>query len=210
MNIVITGCIGAGKSTIGEALAQHMGARFIEEPFVTNRFLADAYDSPECFGLRSQISFMIGFAEAQLSWGRSGRDVVQERCISDCLYIFANSLHRKGYIDSRDHELLRTLHDALSGLLPAKPDAFVLIEAPVDVIVRRIRCRGRAYEVGIDAPFIQLQADLYREWLNNVDVPVVQLENDCEDLCSLTSAILKTADQLNAVRAPSQSAGQGE
>jgi deoxyguanosine kinase len=172
---ILTGCTGSGKTTIGRFVAMETGWKFIEEPVSSNPFLEESYMRPEIFGLRSQLSFMLGFLDAQLSWQG---DVVQERCISDCLYVFARILKHQEAISLRDYRLLEQLHDRLVQLTPNPIDAFIFVECPGEVILERIARRGRDFEAHIDERFLRFQRALYEEWLDGVQIPVFRVSNE--------------------------------
>jgi len=194
---VLTGCTGSGKTTFGQLIAMEAAFPFVEEPESSNPFLTDSYLRPEIFGLRSQVSFMLGFLDAQLSWRG---DVLQERCISDCLYVFSRILLHRQAISARDYKLLEQLHDRLIDLSPNTVDAFVFLECPVGVTLERITRRGREFETRIDEQFLLLQTEFYEEWLlNRVKLPVYRVSNEgsIDDLRQKAAAV---AEFLRALK----------
>ena len=56
------------------------------------------------------------------------------------------------------------------------PDLLIYLWAPVDVLIHRIRSRGREIESGISPEYLKLLESFYDEWLLNFDAcPVLTI-----------------------------------
>lgn len=192
MNIIITGCTGVGKTTIAKKLKQELNAILIEEPIIQNNFLVDSYNNPSRYGVLSQITFMLSFAKLQDNWNVSLNNyLIQERCISDCLFIFAKNLLLRGKIEEREFDLLQNLHDYLISKTLNNIDRFIYLSAPVKTIEERLRLRGREFESKIDLDFIYIQSDLYDQWFNNKVNVLKILNNDIDSTINEITEWLK-------------------
>jgi deoxyguanosine kinase len=139
--IAIEGPIGAGKTSLAERLATRLDATAILEEH-ENPFLADFYGGRQGAALQAQLFYLLNRHRQQLSM-RQG-DLFAQSTVSDYLFdkdkIFA-------YLNLDDNELFiyQRLYDLLASDVPA-PDLVIYLQAPTDVLVRRLRDRSRDLE----------------------------------------------------------------
>ena len=106
------------------------------------------------------------------------QSAILDRAIYEDAYIFARALHHLGNLSERDYLSYRRVFDLVVSRLPP-PDLLIYLNAPVEVLVRRIRRRGREMESGIDADYLALLNTFYDEWLNTYDTcPVLTIRSD--------------------------------
>jgi len=80
---------------------------------------------------------------------------VQDRTLYEDPEIFAKYLHGLGFMEDRELELYFEYFQRLNRNLP-KPDKVISLEVPKpDVLLSRIRTRGREEEKGIGADFLK-------------------------------------------------------
>jgi deoxyadenosine/deoxycytidine kinase len=137
--IAIEGPLGVGKS----ALADRLGARFdatvvLDE--TDNPFLSDFYAERPGAGFQAQLFYTLARHRQQMALRQS--DLFSQLTICDYLFerdkIYA-------YLNLDDNELFiyQRLYELLVPDLPA-PDLVVYLQAPTDVLRRRLRDRSRA------------------------------------------------------------------
>ena len=132
--IAIEGPIGVGKTRLAERLAGRLDATVVLED-TENPFLADFYNDRPGAALQAQLFFLLN-RHRQLS-GLRQADLFQHSTVCDYLFdrdkIFA-------YLNLDDNELFiyQRLYDLLLRDLPA-PDLVIYLQAPTDVLIRRIR-----------------------------------------------------------------------
>jgi deoxyguanosine kinase len=139
--IAIEGPIGAGKTSLAERLATRLdAAATLEES--ENPFLADFYGGRPGSALQTQLFYLLSRHRQQMSM-RQG-DLFAQSTVSDYLFdkdkIFA-------YLNLDDNELFiyQRLYDLLSKDVPS-PDLVIYLQAPTDVLIRRLRDRQRDLE----------------------------------------------------------------
>ena len=136
--IAIEGPIGAGKTALAERLASRLDASTVLED-TDNPFLADLYAGRPGAALQAQLFCLLNRHRQQLSL-RQGQ-LFSQTIVSDYLFdkdkIFA-------YLNLDDNELFiyQRLYDLLAADVPA-PDLVVYLQAPTDILERRLRDRGR-------------------------------------------------------------------
>jgi deoxyadenosine/deoxycytidine kinase len=135
--IAIEGPIGVGKTSLAERLATRLDAVTILEE-AENPFLADFYAGRPGSALQAQLFYLLNRHQQQLSI-RQG-DLFTQATVSDYLFdrdkIFA-------YLNLDDNELFiyQRLYDLLTHDVPA-PDLVIYLQAPTDVLARRLRERA--------------------------------------------------------------------
>ena len=134
--IAIEGPIGVGKTSLAERLATRLDAVTILEE-TENPFLADFYSSRPGSALQAQLFYLLNRHRQQISI-RQG-DLFTQSTVSDYLFdkdkIFA-------YLNLDDNELF--IYQRLFDLLMrdvAAPDLVIYLQAPTDVLARRLRDR---------------------------------------------------------------------
>ena len=136
--IAVEGPIGVGKTTLAERLGTRLDATLVLEE-TDNPFLADFYADRPGAALQAQLFYLLNRHRQQTSLRQS--DLFSQLTISDYLFdrdkIFA-------YLNLDDNELFiyQRLYDLLSRDVPS-PDLVIYLQAPTDVLLRRLRTRWR-------------------------------------------------------------------
>jgi deoxyguanosine kinase len=156
------GPIGAGKTTLAQLLAMHLGATLILEDVDGNEFLPDFYADRERWALGTQLAFLISRYEQLRTIPPSrSRPVVSDYTKAKDP-IFARAL-----LHDREVELYERLSVGLDASV-CRPDLTVYVDARDDVLLDRIRKRNRPYEVSIDAAYLDALRNAYTRHHNSV------------------------------------------
>jgi deoxyguanosine kinase len=152
--IAIEGPMGAGKTSLAERLATRLDAAVVLEE-TENPFLADFYAGRAGAALQAQLFYLLNRHRQLLSL-RQG-SLFAQTTIADYLFdrdkVFA-------YLNLDDNELFiyQRLYDLLAADVPA-PDLVVYLQAPTDVLLRRLNDRERNAE----GPALVPSAEYLRE-----------------------------------------------
>jgi deoxyadenosine/deoxycytidine kinase len=136
--IAIEGPIGVGKTSLAERLSTRLDATAVLEE-TENPFLADFYAGRPGAALQAQLFYLLNRHRQQLTLRQA--DLFSQATVSDYLFdkdkIFA-------YLNLDDNELFiyQRLYDLLARDI-APPDLVVYLQAPTDVLVRRVRERAK-------------------------------------------------------------------
>jgi deoxyadenosine/deoxycytidine kinase len=175
--ILVAGNIGTGKTSITERLGERLGWQTSFESVVDNPYLSDFYGDMRQWSFHLQVFFLGHRAEQHLELANSSRSAVADRSIYEDAYIFARALRHLNNISERDYQSYRALFDLVAGNLP-RPDLLLHMEAPVPVLMERIKERGRAMERGISSEYLELLELFYKEWLESFDLcPVLTIHS---------------------------------
>jgi len=143
--IAIEGPIGVGKTSLAERLSTRLDATAVLED-AENPFLGDFYGGRPGAALQAQLFFLLNRHRQQVALRQT--DLFSQLTVCDYLFdkdkIFA-------FLNLDDNELFiyQRLYELLARDVPP-PDLVVYLQAPTDVLVRRVRARADLTER--DAP----------------------------------------------------------
>jgi len=136
--IAVEGPIGVGKSSLAERIADRLDATAVLEE-TDNPFLADFYAGRAGAALQAQLFYLLN-RHRQLVGLQQGNLFSQATV---CDYVFDKD-KIFAYLNLDDNELFiyQRLYDLLAKDIPA-PDLVIYLQAPTDVLVRRLRDRAK-------------------------------------------------------------------
>jgi len=150
----LAGNIGAGKTTAATLISQTFGFDLFCEPVIENRFLKDYYADMKRWSFTLQLEFLIKRVEHLESIGKKNVSCVQDRTLTEDPEVFARYLHGLGNLDSRELNLYLEYFDLISKRAP-KPDKVILLSVPDEnVLLERIKSRGRPEELSMPVEFL--------------------------------------------------------
>jgi deoxyadenosine/deoxycytidine kinase len=161
-HIALEGPIGVGKSALAERLAARLDATLVLED-TENPFLADFYADRPGAGLQAQLFYLLARHRQQSALRQS--DLFSQATICDYMFdrdkIYA-------YLNLDDNELFiyQRLFDLLARDVPA-PDLVIYLQAPTDVLLRRLKEKSRDAETDVfvpDGPYLQELNEAYQHF----------------------------------------------
>jgi len=134
--IAVEGPIGAGKTVLAERLGTRLDATVVLEE-MENPFLADFYADRPGAALQAQLFYLLNRHRQQTMLRQA--DLFSQ--ITVCDYVFDKD-KIFAYLNLDDNELFiyQRLYDLLARDV-APPDLVVYLQAPTDVLLRRLRAR---------------------------------------------------------------------
>ena len=151
------GPLAAGKTTLAQLLGKYIHAKVILEDVEGNEFLGDFYADKPRWALGMQLSFLRSRHE-QLKTVASFRS---EAVVADYTQakdaIFASML-----LQGRELRLYKGLSTSLNRGV-ARSDVTVYLDASNEVLLARIRGRGRPYEASVDGKYLDLVRKAYEQ-----------------------------------------------
>jgi deoxyadenosine/deoxycytidine kinase len=176
--VLVAGNISAGKTSLTERVGTRLGWQTAFESVGDNPYLAEFYADMRQWAFHLQVFFLGHRARQHLKLAEGPQSAIADRSIYEDAYIFARALHHLGNLTERDYKSYRAVFELVMGGLP-KPDLLLYLRAPVEVLMERIRRRGREMERGITADYLRLLDRFYDEWLEVYDLsPVLTIRTD--------------------------------
>ena len=197
--IAIEGPMGVGKTSLAGRLAARVDARTVLDE-TENPFLADFYTGRPGAALQSQLFFLLNRHRQQLAERQS--DLFAQATICDYLFdkdkIFA-------YLNLDDNELFiyQRLYDLLARDVAA-PDLVVYLQAPTDVLLRRMKDRFREdTEPGMaepDASYLRELNEAYQHFFfHYTATPLLVVETAQVDLRGSDDAVDDLVRQIEGM-----------
>lgn len=176
--ILVAGNIGSGKTSLTERIGARLGWHTAYESVSDNPYLPDFYNDMRSWSFHLQIYFLGHRAQQHLDMWNDPRSAIIDRSIYEDAAIFARALHHLGNLNERDYRTYRKVFDLIIRTLPT-PSLLIHLKAPVNLLLERIRQRGRAIESNISAEYLQLLESFYDDWMHTFDLcPVLTIRTD--------------------------------
>jgi deoxyadenosine/deoxycytidine kinase len=163
---VIAGAIAVGKSALARELAERLdGAELVEEAAEELVFLPRFYAEPARWSFHSRMELLSHKAEL---WAaeRGAATALYDRGMHE-LITFARVLERRGELARDELAVYERLYGVLVAALPA-PDLVVWVRCDTDECLRRVRARGRPFEQGVTAGYLDALDAEYRAWFDGL------------------------------------------
>lgn len=169
MRIELCGPLGVGKTTLAVNLAQMMNLTLIREPVEKHPFLESFYAQPARHAFEKNLFFLLDYLH-------------QVKCCAGGDFIFDHSavVHRAyatlNLITATEKPVYQAL-DSLTESLGA-PDLLINLVCSSDVIMQRIRKRGRAFEAEVDLSYVSALNDEIQRQVKFIShyTPVLNLD----------------------------------
>lgn len=181
--IAIEGVLGVGKTTFAKMLSADLEAKEVLEQVDNNPFLEKFYKEMDTFALQTQLTFLLNRAMQQEPLKQL--DLFSKKIVSDYLIekdrIFA-------YITLGENEL--NLYEKIYSVVVneaqlLKPDLVIYLQASVDVLMERIKKRGRSFEKAVSKDYLYNLSQAYNHFFSNYTAgPLAIVNTDSVDFAN--------------------------
>jgi deoxyguanosine kinase len=190
--IVVEGPIGVGKTTLSNMLAKEFGGRGVFEVVEENPFLASFYGDRAKYAFQTQLFFLLSRFKQQQDLFQ--QDLFNSVTVSD--YLFAKDrIFASLTLDPNELSLYERVYEMM-GPRVVKPDLVIYLQARLDVLLARIRKRGREFEKQFDAEYLDALCRSYNDFffhydetpllvVNTSEINIVDSEADLKSLISV-------------------------
>ncbi len=170
--IVVEGPIGVGKTTLANKLALSFNSDLLLEGSDENPFLEKFYDDPKAAALPTQLYFLLQRSRQLKAMNQA--DMFNPVRVADFL-IEKDRLFAEITLGTDELDLYEQVYANLTIDIP-RPDLVVYLQAPVEVLLKRIQKRGLKHERYIEAAYLQRLCDSYIQFFyqyNNAPLLIV-------------------------------------
>jgi deoxyadenosine/deoxycytidine kinase len=193
--IVIEGPIGVGKTSLARRLAQTFESDLLLEGADENPFLERFYQDPRSGALPAQLFFL--FQRARQLQAMRQADMFQPVRVADFL-MEKDRLFAELTLDADELKLYDQIYNHLA-VEPPVPDLVIYLQAPEEVLLKRIARRGKHYERRIDGRFLRRLTDAYTRLFHFYDRAPLLIVNAANiDLVDNEHDYLALLEQIKA------------
>ena len=171
--IVVEGPIGVGKTSLARRLAASFASELILEQAEENPFLERFYRNRRQSALPTQLFFLFQRAR-QIEQIRQS-DMFSPVRIADFL-LQKDRLFAEINLDPHELGLYQQVADTLE-LDPPTPDLVVYLQAPAEVLLKRVAARGIPYEQLIEPEYLERLGDAYARFFYDFDAAPLLIVN---------------------------------
>ncbi|MEJ5210222.1 MAG: deoxynucleoside kinase [Burkholderiales bacterium] len=171
--IVVEGPIGAGKTSLARRLAERLDATLVLEGAEANPFLPRFYREPARFALATQLFFL--FQRVEQVRALAQRDLFARPVVADFV-LDKDPLFARLTLGDDEFRLYQQIYAALEPQRPS-PDLVIYLQAPVDVLLERVRSRGIDYERAIDRDYLVRLSEAYAQYFYHYQASPLMIVN---------------------------------
>ncbi|TQV68298.1 deoxynucleoside kinase [Exilibacterium tricleocarpae] len=174
--IAIEGPIGVGKTTLAKHLAHTFNYETLLEQAEANPFLERFYTDPRASALPTQLFFL--FQRSKQLQALRQADMFAPVRVADFL-LEKDPLFAQVTLDDDELRLYNQVYEQITVDAPT-PDLVIFLQAPIDILLDRIRKRGVAAERHIDADYLASLNDAYTRFFHYYDSAPLLIVNATE------------------------------
>lgn len=205
--IVLSGTIGAGKTSLTEMLADHLGSKAFYESVDDNPILPLFYENPKKYGFLLQIYFLNKrLAQIKAARATGMRNILDRSIYEDALlFQLTADLDRATQTEVDIYKsLVDNMMAEIAGVEDVKnPDLLIHVRVSFDTMLARIKKRGRSFEQIDENPDLY---DYYKElnkryddWFDAYDrSPKVQIDGDRFDFVADAEVRAKVLEMIDS------------
>ena len=171
--VVVEGPIGVGKTALARRLADSLDNQLLLERVADNPFLPRIYQHPGSTALAAQLHFL--FEHVKQVRALRQADLFAPNQVADFL-IQANKLYAEATLSPDELDLYYQIYNILTDDIPV-PGLVIYLQSSVDVMIKRIRARGKDYDMKIDRDYLQRISDGYADFFYHYDASSLLIVN---------------------------------
>ncbi len=199
--ISIEGNVAAGKTTLARMLASETDARLFLEEVDDNPFIEKFYEDMSGYAFQAQIFFLLNRYRQQVEIAQ--QDLFADLMIAD--YLFAkDTIYAHAVLGDDELVLYNRLHSMLESKI-VHPDLVIYLQADQNVLLQRIRKRGRSFEKNINEDYlIGLNEAFNHFFFHYDDSPLLIINTDTMDFTThrdqLEDLFVRIAEKFDGTR----------
>ena len=201
--IVLSGPIGAGKSSLTGILSKYLNTKPFYESVDDNPVLPLFYENPEKYAFLLQVYFLNTRFQSIKHALEDDNNVLDRSIYEDALFFQLNADIGRATKEEVDtyYELLNNMMSELNRMPKEHPDLLVHIDVSYDTMIKRIQKRGRNYEqLSYDPTLEDYYKRLlryYKPWYEKYDYsPKMIIDGDKYDFMANEADREKVIEQI--------------
>jgi 2-amino-4-hydroxy-6-hydroxymethyldihydropteridine diphosphokinase len=194
--LAIEGNIGSGKTTLANLISEEMNAKLILERFAENPFLPKFYEDRSRYAFPLEMSFLADRYQQYID-DTSQLDLFKNFMVSD-YDIYKSLIFAKITLQEDEYKLYRRLFGLMYSEV-RKPKLYVYLYQRTEKLLEQIAKRGRSYEQGIPADYLESIHRGYFDFMkNSPDLPALIIDMEGRDFVANPEDYQWILDQMCA------------
>lgn len=170
--VAIEGNIGAGKTTLAEAIALDFNAKLVLERFADNPFLPKFYEDKCRFAFSLEMSFLADRYQ-QVHDDLAQLDLFKDFIVAD-YDIYKSLIFAKVTLQEEEYKLYRRLFEMMYKDMK-RPELYVFLFQSTDKLIENIKKRGRGYEQNIEPTYLESLQRGYLDFIKSQNESKVRI-----------------------------------
>ena len=196
-HIVVEGPIGVGKTSLARRLVTTFNGEPLLEGADDNPFLERFYQDPRRAALPTQMYFLLQRARQIQALRQT--DLFKSTFVSDFLLEKDRLFARLNLADD-EFQLYEMMYASLAMNAPV-PDLVIYLQAPVEVLLARVRKRGATYERPMEMSYLKRISDAYADFFYRYDAAPLLIVNAADiDLVSNDRDYQQLVEHMRTIR----------
>lgn len=171
--IAIEGPIGVGKTSLARRLAESLEFDLVLEDAGDNPFLERFYRDPVANALPTQLHFL--FQRARQAQEIRQADLFASGRVADFL-LEKDRIFARLTLPDEEYRLYEQVYHGLALDAPV-PDLVVYLQAPVEVLIERVKRRGIACEQAMRPEYLRRLSEAYMDFFHRYDAGPLLIVN---------------------------------
>lgn len=189
---VISGNVGVGKTTLAEALSRLLPLEVVREDIARIPFLGDCYKDMSRWAFSTQVAFYVHSFTEVIKMQRSEHGTF---CLDNTVmahhHVFTRYLRMKGYLTEQEYNVCAELFEGVMHCSPS-PVLLIYLKGPAEILLERIKRRGREHERSFTREFLEELDELFGEWIESYNrSPILRVNAE-----ALTGRIADATQEL--------------
>ncbi|MBS4201443.1 deoxynucleoside kinase [Bacillus sp. FJAT-49732] len=171
--IAVEGPIGVGKTSLASTISKQFGYYFLQEIVEENPFLHKFYENINEWAFQTEMFFLCNrykqLSDMEKDYLRVGRPVVAD------YHILKNIIFAKRTLNPNQYQKYEQIYHILTHDF-AKPNLIIYLTADINILMDRIKKRGRHFEHNMDPFYLQQLSVDYEEFMEKFPAPVLRID----------------------------------
>ena len=189
--IAVEGCVGAGKTTLAQGLAAVRATQLLLEDFSAVPVLEEFHRDPVGCALETEFAFLLQhYHQLRLASRRGGEVIADFTFAKDQLFAELNMT------EDRERSIFLDLFRLLQTRLPTVA-LTIFISASDELILHRIRQRGRSFELATDPSYYQRLNAGYESFFAGYPGATLRVRADDADFLANPTLFRELSSQID-------------
>ncbi len=197
--IAVEGPIGAGKTSLTNLLAKHLGKNVMLENPDANPFLGKFYENKKRYALATQLNFLLHRIDQMV--GLTQMDLFDRGTVADFL-LDKDPIFARLNLSDDEFDLYRQIYHHVKPKAP-NPDLVIYLQASPERLIERVRNRGKSYEKPVTREYLSSIFYEYQNFFHSYNIsPLLIVNSEHLNFVDNTVHFEMLLERISGMRSP--------